>query len=98
EISKPQCNPFLACYYNHFYSDDKLYIVSEFIDGVTLDVYCDNLFSQKEYSKLYRHLLLIVKDIVTGLKLVHGKGIIHNDIKPQNIIIDKDLTPKLVDF
>ena len=43
-------------------------------------------------------MLLITKDIVTGLKLVHSKGIIHNDIKPENIIIDSNKTPKLVDF
>lgn len=98
QISQPQCNPFLACYYGHSYNDDKLYIESEFIDGVTLDIYCEKLRNEGKYDKLYKHLLLITKDIVTGIKLVHSKGIIHNDIKPQNIIIDKDLTPKLVDF
>jgi len=98
QISQPQCNPFLACYYSHEYVNDKLYIESEFIDGVTLNLYCDNIRKNGEYDKLYKHLLLITKDIMTGLKLVHSKGIIHNDIKPENILIDKQLTPKLVDF
>lgn len=98
QISQPQCNPFLACYYSHEYVNDKLYIESEFIDGVTLNIYCDNIRRNGEYDKLYKHLLLITKDIMTGIKLVHSKGIIHNDIKPENILIDKQLTPKLVDF
>jgi len=98
KISKPQCNPFLACYYNHYYKDGELLIESEFIEGVTLAVYSKTLQEKNDYEKLYRHLLLITKDIITGIALIHKMGIIHNDIKPENIIIDPSLTPKLVDF
>jgi len=100
EISKPQCNPFLSCYYEHSYDMEKqeLLIEMEFIQGITLDDYSKDIYKTGNYDKLYLHLRLITKDIITGLQLVHQKGIIHNDIKPINILIDKDLTPKLIDF
>ena len=95
-ISSPRCNPFLACYYDHSYDlkTGQLLIEMEYIDGPTLKKYARPLHMEK----LYFHLLLILKDIITGLIVVHDKGIIHNDIKPANIVIDKDLIPKLIDF
>ncbi len=59
----------------------------------------------KEYIKSvtdpitkYKHLLLIMKDLVKALNYLHNHGIIHNDVKPDNIMIDNNLTPILVDF
>jgi len=40
----------------------------------------------------------IVKGLLTGLEMVHGKGIAHRDVKPSNAVVCSDGTPKLVDF
>ena len=96
EISRPQCNPFLACYLGHFYDfeNGKFVIEMEYIPGQNLNKFVQNL----PPTRVYRYLLLILRDLVTGLQLVHSKGIIHSDIKPDNIIITPALVPKLVDF
>ena len=70
----------------------------EFISGEDLYNYAKKYRENNDYDTLYKHLLLILKDIIKGLVFVHSKGILHNDIKPENIMIDSELTPKLVDF
>lgn len=95
ELSTPICHPNLLCFYGFDRSNpSKILIEMEYIDGETLFKY------SKKYkgSKLYRHLLAITKDIIKGLSYMHKKNILHNDIKPENIMIDRSLTPKLVDF
>ena len=54
------------------------------------------LFISKDYY--YYMLLLITKDLARGLKFIHDKNIVHNDIKLSNIMIDKNNTPRIIDF
>lgn len=100
EISFPQCNLYLSCYYGHSYDPDnkKFLIEMEFIDGITLDKYSKILYNQRNRKQLYSNLLKITEGTVIGLSFSHSIGIIHNDVKPENIIIDKNGIPKLVDF
>ena len=102
EIAGPNCHPNLACYYDHSYDPVKgeIYIEMEFIDGETLFDFAKKYRDEhpmKNYL-LYKYLLLILKDILKGLLYIHDKNVLHNDIKPENIMIDKNLVPKLVDF
>jgi len=100
EISNPRCSHYLTCYYGHSYDPQvkALLIEMEYIIGDTLDKYAKRLYERGEYKKLYRHLVAIAKDISKGLEIAHTRGIIHNDVKPSNIIIDTDMIPTLVDF
>ena len=88
QISKPECNLFLSCYYGHGFDNQngKLLVEMEYIDGPTMDDYTIKLYNTDK-EKLYRHLLLITKDLTNGLSYVHNRGLLHNDVKPQNIII-----------
>ena len=74
--------------------DDNLhYIVLEFVDGLTLNRYIKDKghLSNEETIKLSM-------EIASGLASAHSKGIIHRDIKPQNIVIKADGTSKIMDF
>lgn len=69
------------------------YIVMEYIDGITLKEYI-----QKKGRLTYKETLSIVIQVSRGIQAAHEKGIIHRDIKPQNIIISTDGKVKVTDF
>lgn len=69
------------------------YIVMEYIDGITLKEY----ISQNKVIR-WEDAIYFVKQILSALRHAHGKGVIHRDIKPQNIMLLKDGTIKVTDF
>jgi serine/threonine protein kinase len=66
--------------YAHFESGGEFYLVQEFIEGMTLT---DEL-KNRQLSE--SDTLEILKEILTGLKTVHDRDMIHRDLKPDNII------------
>lgn len=79
---------------NYVYRDgSQLIVIEEFINGRTLE----NLLSGGEYfsDERIRNILL---QMCEGLSLLHKKDIIHQDIKPSNIILTSDDIVKLIDF
>lgn len=73
---------------------DRLqYIVMEHIDGITLKEYIER---QKVIR--WRDALHFATQILKALQHAHDKGIVHRDIKPQNIILLQDGTIKVTDF
>ena len=97
QISQPSCHPSLACLYDYKVEGDKLYIEMEFIEGQTLTMFVKPYRSRNDL-KLYKLLIAIIHDICKGLEYMHDKGIIHRDIKPDNIMIDTNNNPKLIDI
>jgi len=69
------------------------YIVMDYIDGYDLE----ELIEEKGRLSLPKALDIFTQ-ILKALYYVHSKGIIHRDIKPKNILIDKEGTVKLTDF
>jgi serine/threonine-protein kinase len=76
------------------------YIVMEYISGLTLKEYI-NKFLQNSNSNdaiHWKEALVLIKQILSALSHAHSKGIIHRDIKPQNIMVLEDGTVKVTDF
>lgn len=71
---------------------DNQYIIMEYVDGVTL----------KEYMQEHKLSLAAALDLgiqlASALHHAHAHNIIHCDIKPQNILLDKNMQPKIADF
>jgi len=74
------------------HSDEIHYYAMEYIDGETLD---EHVF--KETISL-EEAFRVVACIARAVEYVHKKGVVHRDVKPGNIIIDKSGTPYLMDF
>src|SRR5262249_47542803 len=68
------------------------YLVSEFIDGVTLS---DFLSARRPPPRQAAELLAAVAD---ALQYAHEQGVVHRDVKPSNIMLATDGTPHLMDF
>ncbi|MBR8833079.1 MAG: serine/threonine protein kinase [Stigonema ocellatum SAG 48.90 = DSM 106950] len=78
----------------YFEEDNYLYLVQQFIDGQNL---LKELQQKKAYSAVEIQELLL--DLLPVVKFIHERGVIHRDIKPQNIIYRKsDRRFCLIDF
>lgn len=69
------------------------YIVMELIDGITLKQYME-----RRGQLNWREALHFITQIMKGLSHAHSRGIVHRDIKPQNIMVLRDGSVKVTDF
>ena len=69
------------------------YIVMELIEGITLKEYL-----QKKGHLSWQESLFFAQQIARALSHAHSRGIIHQDIKPQNVLVLRDGTAKVTDF
>ena len=69
------------------------YIVMELIEGITLKQYME-----KRGQLNWREGLHFITQIMRGLRHAHSRGIVHRDIKPQNIMVLRDGSVKVADF
>lgn len=69
------------------------YIVMELCEGVTLKDYL-----RKKHHLTWQETLYFAQQVARALDHAHSRGIIHQDIKPQNIMLLRDGTAKVMDF
>ena len=69
------------------------YYVMEYIENGSLEDYLD-----REGSVPVGEAVEMFRDVATGLLHAHGKGVLHCDLKPANILLDQDNKPRLADF
>lgn len=86
-------HPNIRAVYDVVSSGDTEYIVMEYVDGINLKQYL-----KKKGALSWKEVLHFSSQIAKALSHAHSKGIIHMDIKPQNIILPKDGTVKIADF
>jgi len=86
-------HPNIVNIYDVSVRDNIKYIVMEFVDGITLK----NYMRHREVLNL-REIVSYTTQILRALDHAHKKGIIHRDIKPQNIMLLKNGAIKVMDF
>lgn len=86
-------HPNIVKVFNVSFGDRIQYIVEEYIDGITLKEYLDQ---QKKIK--WKEAIHFTVQILRALQHAHEKGIVHRDIKPQNIMLLQDGTIKVTDF
>ena len=86
-------HPSIVKVYDVSFGDRIHYIVEEYIDGITLK---DYLEQQKQIP--WKEAIHFTVQILNALQHAHQKGIVHRDIKPQNIMLLQDGTIKVTDF
>ena len=86
-------HPNIVSVYDVSRGGDMEYIVMELINGITLKQYME-----KRGQLNWRESLHFITQIMRGLSHAHSRGIIHRDIKPQNIMVLRDGSVKVADF
>ncbi|MBQ7082641.1 MAG: Stk1 family PASTA domain-containing Ser/Thr kinase, partial [Oscillospiraceae bacterium] len=86
-------HPNIVKVYDVSFSEKMQSIVMEYIDGITMKEYID----QQKVIR-WKEAVHFTVQILRALQHAHDKGIVHRDIKPQNIMLLEDGTIKVMDF
>ena len=86
-------HPNIVQVYNTVITNSTKYIIMEYVEGITLKKHIDHRGALPE-----REVLYYANQILSALDYIHSKGIVHCDIKPQNIILLQNGSIKVADF
>src|SRR5690348_17279112 len=79
-----------------FETDKSIYLVLELIQGKSLQDVLKKSTFRDEYSEV--KVINMIRSILDALAYLAAKGIMHRDLKPDNILLDKGEKIKIVDF
>jgi predicted Ser/Thr protein kinase len=86
-------DPHLVRVYDYGIEEDRHYLVMEYVGGRTLKA-----IIKEEGPLAIDRTLDIAQQVAEGLSVIHRQGVIHRDIKPQNLMVQTDGTLKVMDF
>ena len=86
-------HPNIVKIYDVGFTDKLQFIVMEYIDGITLTEYIS-----KQGVLKWKDVVHFTMQILKALQHAHDRGIVHRDIKPQNVMLLSDGTIKVMDF
>ncbi|MBV8880514.1 MAG: protein kinase, partial [Planctomycetaceae bacterium] len=75
------------------YAENRHFIVMQYVDGESLSTVVENLGAMEP-----RDAAKIAAGMLRGLQHAHDEGVVHRDVKPDNVLITKGDEPKLLDF
>lgn len=86
-------HPNIVKVYDVSFGDLIQYIVMEYVDGITLKQYIE-----RQQNLRWKDAVYLTIQVLRALQHAHDKGIVHRDVKPQNIMLLSDGTIKVTDF
>ncbi len=86
-------HPNIVKVYDVSYGDRLQYIVMEYVEGITLKEYI-----QQQGVINHREAVFFIMQVLRALQHAHDKGIVHRDVKPQNILLLENGAIKVTDF
>ncbi len=93
-ISSLRREPAIVNIYDYFETNNTTYYAMEFLEGADLQ----HVFIQNKGVMTWQQLEKPVESVMQGLAILHGHGLIHRDISPDNIFICSNGDTKLIDF
>lgn len=87
-------HPNIVGFYDAGYFQKQNYIVMECVEGGSLRV----LLQQQEGPLTLQQSLELFASVSDGLEYIHQQGLVHRDLKPDNILLDENRVPKIGDF
>lgn len=87
-------HPNIVKVYDVSVTDQLQYIVMEYIDGITLKEH----LKQRNGALTWKEVVHFATQVLSALDHAHSKGIVHRDVKPQNIMLQADGSIKMMDF
>ncbi len=85
-------HPHIVAVYEYGQAGDTSFIVMEYVDGTSLRQLLETAALEPE------HALVLVPQICDALQYAHDEGVVHRDIKPGNILLDRKGRAKIADF
>ena len=86
-------HPFIARLLDGGVSEDgDPYLAMEYVDGISIAAYC------RQNRLSLRDRLLLFKNVCGAVQFAHQRLVVHRDLKPDNILVVADGTPRLLDF
>jgi len=85
-------HPHIAQIYDCGHYEGAAYLVLEYVPGVTLDQF------RQSHPAAWQELARLLAQVAQAVAAAHELGILHRDIKPQNILVRSDGQAKLIDF
>lgn len=86
-------HPFIVGLHYAFQTDDRLFLVMEYCPGGDLSNYLEaEDYFNEDRARLY------IAEIILAIEDLHARGIIFRDLKPDNIVLDRNGHCKLIDF
>ncbi len=87
-------HPHIISYVDHFEANDTGYLVTEYCTGLILTDY----LQERNHALQADFITGTLLPLVDTLDYIHKQGILHRDVKPSNVMVMEDGTPKLIDF